>query len=104
MLMVVVWRLEISCGATETTEEMKNKDQHPTSKLQRSFKLQIPNCALVSATRDSALGSWCFSGSWMLMLGAWRLVLTCGATETTEEMIYTNHHTTSTILTSFNLQ
>jgi hypothetical protein len=51
------------------------KLQIPTSKLQRSTKLKAPNQRTNAAL---VLGVWIFSGAWMLVLGAYT-VLVLGA-------------------------
>ncbi|MSR65771.1 MAG: c-type cytochrome [Pedosphaera sp.] len=45
------------------------KLQIPNSKLQRNFNLQAPNSE-PSARRHLKFWVWCFSGAWMLVLGA----------------------------------
>src|SRR5450755_1716940 len=46
----------------------RSKFQAPTSKLQRSSKLQIPNFA------RAVFDDWCFSGAWCLEFGAFILL------------------------------
>src|SRR6266478_1155027 len=55
-------KLQIPCS------KLLKNIQHPTSKLQRSTKLQIPN---TSPHGDSLeVGYWRFSGAWRLDVGA----------------------------------